>query len=654
MRGDLRSGWTYNALGRVIAVAAGAPGHLVPITGNGPYSPNGNLLSFCYWQTSASCIATNYTYDGFDRQVVTTYPDGTSETAAYTVNGQGDYFRNRAGQTITRSFDALGRVTQKNGDPSVSYAYDIMDRRTSAAIANNGGTWTYGYDSAGRMTSATQPNVGQVFYQYSTSGAVTALSVVPASGAAPASLTYGNDGLDRPFQVALSAPRQATVWSDQYDALDRVRIRQFNESAGGTAIASSWDYGSGDDLNAIQHNYGGIPTAYAYGYDTSHRVSSFSVTRQSVDVTPRPSAGSSCGSTYNALNQMQQIPCTNATPSYDRNGNLLSDGVRTFTYDNEGDGRILTARNGSTTASYGYDPDGNRISKTVNGTTTTYAVDQSGREIAELVGGTIQHLYAYSASDTAPVAVIDASGNPVFNHTDRLGSVIATSSGGATMGTFGYTPYGAPTQTISGTSFGYAGYRYDPETALYHTATRSYDPNLGRFLQTDPISYAGGRNTYAYTAGNPINATDPEGTVENIEVRAPNRETGLSLIYPGLQSAGVGRALRDGGETDIVVRGHKPKPAPTPEPLEDIPQAPAPDPQPMPTPMPAPEPVPVPGDTENIEVRAPRLTPKPYVQQVGNRSNPPPPMPEAQGILIQLFRNPDLTVATLLTINTVN
>ena len=417
--------------------------------------------------------------------------------------------------------------------------------------------------------------------------------------------------------MALSAPRQATLWSDQYDALDRVRIRQFNESAGGTAIASSWDYGSGDDLNAIQHNYGGIPTAYAYGYDTSHRVSSFSVTRQSVDVTPRPSAGSSCGSTYNALNQMQQIPCTNATPSYDRNGNLLSDGVRTFTYDNEGDGRILTASNGSTSASYGYDPDGNRISKTVNGTTTTYAVDQSGREIAELVGGTIQHLYAYSASDTAPVAVIDASGNPVFNHTDRLGSVIATSSGGATMGTFGYTPYGAPTQTISGTSFGYAGYRYDPETALYHTATRSYDPNLGRFLQTDPISYAGGRNTYAYTAGNPINATDPGGTVENIEVRAPNRETGLSLIYPGLQSAGLGRALRDGGETDIVVRGHKPKPAPTPAPLEDIPQAPAPAPQPMPAPIPAPEPVPTLAPEPAPVAQPSPPTPQPYVQQVG-------------------------------------
>jgi RHS repeat-associated protein len=50
----------------------------------------------------------------------------------------------------------------------------------------------------------------------------------------------------------------------------------------------------------------------------------------------------------------------------------------------------------------------------------------------------------------------------------------------------------------SSTGFGYDGYRYDPETGLYHTGARYYDPRLGRFLQPDPIGQAGGLNIYAY------------------------------------------------------------------------------------------------------------------------------------------------------------
>jgi len=63
----------------------------------------------------------------------------------------------------------------------------------------------------------------------------------------------------------------------------------------------------------------------------------------------------------------------------------------------------------------------------------------------------------------------------------------------------------------SGTGFGYDGYRYDPETGLYHTGARYYDPRLGRFLQPDPIGQAGGVNLYAYVNNDPLNGVDPLG-----------------------------------------------------------------------------------------------------------------------------------------------
>ena len=62
----------------------------------------------------------------------------------------------------------------------------------------------------------------------------------------------------------------------------------------------------------------------------------------------------------------------------------------------------------------------------------------------------------------------------------------------------------------------YRGYYYDTETGLYYLKTRYYDPEVGRFISIDDISYLdpdtiNGLNLYAYCGNNPVMRVDPNG-----------------------------------------------------------------------------------------------------------------------------------------------
>ena len=225
---------------------------------------------------------------------------------------------------------------------------------------------------------------------------------------------------------------------------------------------------------------------------------------------------------------------------------LVSFGTESIAYDNMGNpttykgmsctwekGRQLKSiEDASNRIEYEYDVKGIRTAKkiytpkdaTEPAQTTSY-IYENGKLLRQITGDEVM-TFVYGSEGVMGFnlsgSTEETNGNYLYRK-NLFGDItgIMNESGAVvyeyTYSAFGKSDKDEETGIGAKNPFRYRGYCYDDETGLYYLKSRYYDPEVGRFITIDDISYLdpetiNGLNLYSYCANNPITNIDSWGT----------------------------------------------------------------------------------------------------------------------------------------------
>ncbi|MCL4542123.1 MAG: RHS domain-containing protein [Chloroflexi bacterium] len=527
-----------DALGGVTLLDYDARDNLISVT-----DPEGSTTTFTY---DAHGRLLRETRRGGEIRDFTYYPGGLRKSE---INGKGqithysydtagqvtavNYYtheqakaQNQPGRAVNFEYNALGLLTtytdHQDGSlaSSGSYDYDLLGRPTDVTV-NYGPfskTHSYTYDEDGNKATYTNPEGVTYTYTWTPDGDFQSLTI-PGEGTiavteyqwrTPVETVYPGgtrirhdvDGLLRPGETQLL---------DAADTPRAHRSYQYNRENHITRI----DTETGEHLYSYDELYRLIAAQFAEEIGLQSEAYTYD------GVANRLTENGEGPWEYNDNHQLLVKP--GATFDYDENGHTIrkeeSDGTVIF-YEYDLAERLRTVRieNGPILGGYRYDPFGRRISKTTQEGTTYFHYDNSGLLAEYDVNGGLIFEYQYWPNNTwmtNPLFKRDGpSGSLQYFHNGHLGQpLILFNRNGETIWSAEWQAFGELhiTGDVTINNLRFPGQYYDWETGLLYNHHRDYDPELARYIQSDPVGLYGGVNFYVYVEGNPVSMVDPNG-----------------------------------------------------------------------------------------------------------------------------------------------
>jgi RHS repeat-associated protein len=127
---------------------------------------------------------------------------------------------------------------------------------------------------------------------------------------------------------------------------------------------------------------------------------------------------------------------------------------------------------------------------------------------------------AATTSAASAVTVTSGGAQLYYVYSDQINAAreITNAAGAVVWRADTTEPFGAnlPNENVAGQgrfiyNQRFPGQYFDAETGLHYNYYRDYDPQSGRYVESDPIGLDGGINTYGYVDANPVSLVDPTG-----------------------------------------------------------------------------------------------------------------------------------------------
>jgi RHS repeat-associated protein len=430
-----------------------------------------------------------------EKQSTTTEGKTRTITSVYNSLGELTSYTDADENTTTYEYDIDGRATKvSEGKGTQTYAYNSTTGFLTELVDSAAGTFTAGYDAEGNLLTESYPNGMNANYSYNASGKPVSLEYVKTTHCT-AKCTWFSDKIVPSIHGQVL--EQTSTLSHQaytYDAAGRLAEVQ-NTPAGKGCTTRIYAYEEDTNRTSL--------TTRAPGTEGKCATEGGTVEKHTYDIADRLT---DAGTKYNEFGNIIVLPAADA------GGSELTSTF--YTDDQLG-------------------------SQTQNGETIGYNLDPAGRtrEIVSTGKANEDVINHYASGGDAPAWTVETpSGNwtrniqgigglaaiqvnsatAVLQLTDLHGDIVATAALSETetklLSSTEPSEYGVPT-TSSPAKYSWLGGEQQPTelpSGVIAMGARSYVPELGRFLQPDPVP-GGSANAYAYTFGDPVNSSDPSG-----------------------------------------------------------------------------------------------------------------------------------------------